>query len=199
MRPAGPAPMNELPPQDKPRLNRFLIPLAAFVVIAVVLGVGIVNSSKVGVITSPLIGKPAPAWSLPVLDASGRTFGSKDLAGKWYVLNVWGSWCFACKDEHQALLAISRATSVPIIGIDWNDNDATARDYLNNLGNPYETVTTDHDGHVVIDWGVYGAPETFLVNPQGMVVYKQTGAMTPEVWKKEFASRLPRELVEHAS
>ncbi|MGH8259567.1 MAG: DsbE family thiol:disulfide interchange protein, partial [Steroidobacteraceae bacterium] len=159
------------PTDEKPRFGRFVIPLAVFVALVVVLAVGISNSRSVGVIQSPLIGKPAPAWSLPVLDGGGRTFGSQDLAGKWYVLNVWGSWCFACKDEHQELLAISRAASVPIIGIDWNDTDGAARDYLNSLGNPYETVTTDHDGHVAIDWGVYGAPETFLVSPAGKVVY----------------------------
>src|SRR5579875_2973314 len=183
----------------KPRFNRFIIPLAAFLGIAAVLAVGIINSRSVGVIQSPLIGKPAPAWSLPVLDGGGRTFGSKDLAGKWYVLNVWGSWCYACKDEHEELLKISRSSSVPLIGIDWNDDDAQARNYLANLGNPYRMVTTDHDGHVVIDWGVYGAPETFLVNPEGMVVYKQTGAMTPEVWEKEFASRLPAALADRGS
>lgn len=182
------------PATPRPRFNRFIIPLAAFVAIAAVLGVGIINSRSVGVIQSPLIGKRAPEWSLPVLDQAGRTFGSKDLAGKWYVLNVWGSWCYACKDEHPELLAISRSTSVPLIGIDWNDTDAQARDYLNSLGNPYETLTADHDGHVVVDWGVYGAPETFLVNPAGVVVYKQIGPITPAVWEKEFAARLPHDL-----
>jgi hypothetical protein len=103
--PPAAAPATDEPPvSGKPRLGRFIIPIALFVGIAAVLGVGIKNSRTVGVIQSPLIGKPAPAWSLPVLDAPGRTFGSKDLAGKWYVLNFWGSWCFACKDEHQRLL-----------------------------------------------------------------------------------------------
>lgn len=187
------------PAGSKRSLYRFVIPLVVFVGVVVVLAVGILNSRSVGVIKSPLIGKPAPVWNLPVLDEAGRTFGSKDLAGKWYVLNVWGSWCYACKDEHPALLAISRSTSVPIIGIDWRDDDADARNWLDNLGNPYRTITTDHDGHVVIDWGVYGAPETFLVNPQGVVVYKQIGAMTPEVWKKEFAARIPASLADRTS
>lgn len=178
----------------RPSLYRFIVPLAAFVAIAVVLGIGIMNSRSVGVIRSPLVGKRAPAWSLPVLDQAGRTFGSKDLAGKWYVLNFWGSWCFACKDEHQQLLNISHSSSVPIIGIDWRDDDADARNFLGTLGNPYETVATDHDGRVVVDWGVYGAPESFLVNPQGVVVFKQIGPITPDIWNKEFASRLPAEL-----
>jgi len=187
------------PPAAKPRLGRFVIPLAVFAAIAIVLGIGILNSRSVGVIQSPLIGKRAPAWSLPLLDQSGRTFGSKDLAGKWYVLNFWGSWCFACKDEHQELLTLSRSTSVPIIGVDWRDEDADARNFLAALGNPYATVATDHDGRVVVDWGVYGAPESFLVNPQGVVVFKQIGPITPEIWNKEFASRLPAALADHKS
>jgi cytochrome c biogenesis protein CcmG/thiol:disulfide interchange protein DsbE len=187
------------PAATKSRLSRFIVPLAVFAVIAAVLGVGIKNSRTVGEIQSPLIGKPAPTWSLPLLDQGGRTFGSKDLAGKWYVLNFWGSWCFACKDEHEELLRISQSSSVPIIGIDWRDVDADARDFLANLGNPYATVATDHDGRVVVDWGVYGAPETFLVNPEGVVVYKKIGPITPEEWNKNFASRLPAGLGDHKS
>ena len=187
------------PPGAKPRLLRFIIPLAVFVALAAVLGVGILRSHSVGVIQSPLVGKRAPLWSLPVLDQAGRTVGSKDFAGKWYVLNFWGSWCFACKDEHQELLEISHSSSVPIIGVDWRDADDDARNFLATLGNPYETVATDHDGQVVVDWGVYGAPETFLVNPQGVVVFKQIGPITPEIWNKEFASRLPAGLGDHKS
>jgi cytochrome c biogenesis protein CcmG, thiol:disulfide interchange protein DsbE len=186
-------------PGAKPRLGRFIIPLAAFAVIAAVLGIGIKHSGTVGEIQSPLVGKPAPAWSLPVLGQVGRTVGSKDLAGRWYVLNFWGSWCFACKDEHAELLRIGSSSSVPIIGIDWRDDDASARNFLDTLGNPYATVATDHDGRVVVDWGVYGAPESFLVNPQGVVVYKKIGPITPEEWNKNFASRLPAELGDRKS
>ncbi|HXS28833.1 MAG TPA: DsbE family thiol:disulfide interchange protein [Steroidobacteraceae bacterium] len=187
------------PAGEKPRLIRFIIPLAAFVAIAAVLGVGIKNSGTVGEIKSPLVGKPAPNWSLPVLDQPGRTFGSKELAGKWYVLNFWGSWCFACKDEHQELLKISSSSSVPIIGVDWRDDDGSARNFLDTLGDPYATVATDHDGRVVVDWGVYGAPESFLVNPEGVVVYKKIGPITPEEWNKNFASRLPPGLSDRKS
>ena len=183
----------------KSRFSRFIVPLAVFAVIAAVLGVGIKNSRTVGEIQSPLVGKPAPTWNLPLLDQGGRSFGSKDLAGKWYVLNFWGSWCFACKDEHQELLTISQSSSVPLIGVDWRDEDADARNFLASLGNPYQTVATDHDGRVVVDWGVYGAPESFLVNPQGVVVFKQIGPITPEIWNKEFASRLPAGVGDHKS
>ncbi len=184
---------------DKPHVIRFLIPLAAFVLIGIVFAVGVKHSPDVGVIHSPLIGKHAPAWSLPVLDGSGQTFGSKDLQGRWYVLNIWGTWCEPCHEEHPELVAIARDASVPIIGIDWNDDDALANDFLTKQGNPYQVVTTDHDGHVAIDWGVYGTPETFLVSPSGEVVYKNIGPMTPQIWRKEFLSRLPPQLTEHPS
>lgn len=196
---AGVQPAAARKPGGNRRFSRFVIPLAVFAVITAVLAVGIINSRSVGVIQSPLVGKPAPAWSLPLLGEPGRTFGSKDLAGKWYVLNFWGSWCFACKDEHQELLTISHSSTVPIIGVDWRDEDADARNFLATLGNPYATVATDHDGRVVVDWGVYGAPESYLVNPQGVVVFKQIGPITPEIWEKEFASRLPAALGDHKS
>jgi cytochrome c biogenesis protein CcmG, thiol:disulfide interchange protein DsbE len=181
----------EAPVRAKFTVSRFLIPIAIFGLLAAVFAVGVKHSPDVGVIHSPLIGKPAPAWSLPLLADNHRTIGSQDLRGRWYVLNVWGTWCYACRDEHQALLAIAQHSTVPIIGVDWRDDDAQARNWLAQLGNPYSSVATDHDGHVVIDWGVYGAPESFLVNPSGVVVFKQIGPMTPDVWQKEFASRLP--------
>ncbi len=179
---------------DKPHVLRFLVPLAAFALIAAIFAVGVKHSPEVGVVPSPLIGKPAPVWSLPVLDGAGRTYGSSDLQGRWYVVNVWGAWCYACHDEHQTLLTIARQTTVPIVGVDWMDDDAQAVDYLTKLGNPYTIVAADHDGHFAIDWGVYAAPETFLVNPAGVVVFKQIGPMTPQAWQKEFASRLPPSL-----
>ncbi len=184
---------------EKPHVLRFLIPLAAFVLIGIVLAVGVKHSPQVGVIQSPLIGKQAPAWNLPVLEGSGEAFGSKELRGQWYVLNFWGTWCEPCHEEHPELLAIARASGVPIIGIDWMDDDALANDFLIKEGNPYARVATDHDGHVAIDWGVYGTPETFLIDPAGVVVFKQIGPMTPEIWQKEFLSRLPPQRLERPS
>ena len=184
---------------EKKQVLRFLIPLAALVLIGIVFAIGVKHSPDVGVIKSPLVGKPAPAWTLPILDDTGRAFSSKDLRGHWYVLNFWGTWCEPCHEEHPELLAIARASGVPIIGIDWMDDDAQASDFLTKEGNPYKLVTTDHDGHVAIDWGVYGTPETFLVNPLGVVVFKQIGPMTPEVWQRDFLSRLPSQLLERPS
>lgn len=178
---------------------KFFVPLAAFVLIGAVLAIGVKHSRQVGVIPSPLIGKRAPAWSLPLLSDPHRTFGTKDLRGHWYVLNFWGSWCHTCWDEHPELLRIARASAIPIIGIDWMDGDADAKSFLNQNGNPYTQIATDHDGHVVIDYGVFAAPETFLVNPAGVIVFKQIGELTPEVWRKDFVPRLPPSLARSAS
>jgi len=148
----------------------------------------------VGKINSPLVGKSSPPWQLSTLTDAHRMIGSGDLRGRWYLLNVWGTWCGACRDEHQELLTIRHTSRIPIIGIDWMDDDAQALDYLAQLGNPYVTVGVDHDGRAAIDWGVYGAPETFLVDPQGVIVYKHIGALTADVWRREFLSRLPAQL-----
>jgi len=117
---------------------------------------------------------------------------SSDLKGRWYLFNVWGTWCFECRAEHETLLEVRRAGVVPLIGLDWKDDDAAARTWLQQLGNPYDAVAADHIGRTAIDWGVYGAPETFLVNPQGVVVYKLVGPLTHEVWAREILPRLSR-------
>jgi cytochrome c biogenesis protein CcmG/thiol:disulfide interchange protein DsbE len=126
-----------------------------------------------------------------VLADSSRTLSSADLKGRWYVFNVWGTWCYECRAEHDALLEIQKLAQVPIIGLDWKDEEPDAVRWLSELGNPYEVVATDHEGRTAIDWGVYGAPETFLVDPKGVVVYKYVGAMTLEAWQTLFVPRLP--------
>jgi cytochrome c biogenesis protein CcmG, thiol:disulfide interchange protein DsbE len=171
-------------------MNRFLLPLGLFVLLAVVLAIGIRHSPDKGLIASPLLGKPAPPFALPSLTDPAHPVRSADLKGRWYLFNVWGTWCGGCRQEHETLLQVHRAAVVPIIGLDWKDDDAQARDWLTQLGNPYQSVATDHSGRVAIDWGVYGAPETFLVNPQGVVVYKHIGALTPEVWTREILPRV---------
>jgi cytochrome c biogenesis protein CcmG, thiol:disulfide interchange protein DsbE len=173
-------------------VNRFLLPVAVFALLAVVLAIGIKHSPEKGIIHSPLLGKPAPQFSLPDLADPTRRVSSGQLHGRWYLFNVWATWCGECRAEHQMLLAVQRASLVPVIGMDWKDDDAQARTWLSQLGNPYEVVAVDHTGRTAIDWGVYAAPETFLVNPQGIVVFKQTGALTPEVWAREILPRLPQ-------
>ena len=171
-------------------MNRFLLPLGIFALLAIVLGVGIKNSPQKGVIPSALIGKAAPQFTLPVLTDSTQTLRSEDLKGRWYVLNVWGTWCYECRAEHDALLQIQKLGQVPLIGLDWKDADPDALQYLAQLGNPYQVVAADREGRTAIDWGVYGAPETFLVNPQGVVVYKFVGPLSLEAWQTEFVPRI---------
>jgi cytochrome c biogenesis protein CcmG/thiol:disulfide interchange protein DsbE len=172
-------------------LNRYALPLAGFALLLVVLIVGLRHAPEKGLIPSPLIGKPAPQFTLPDLLEPPAALSAQALQGHWTVVNVWGTWCVECRAEHQTLLQMSREGRIPIIGIDWKDDDGDARRWLNELGNPYQRVGADREGRVAIDWGVYAAPETFLVNPAGIVVYKQIGGMTPQVWQREFLARLP--------
>jgi cytochrome c biogenesis protein CcmG, thiol:disulfide interchange protein DsbE len=171
-------------------LNRYALPLAAFALLLVVLIVGLEHAPDKGIIVSPLLGKPAPQFTLPDLLEQPGSVSAQALQGHWSVVNVWGTWCVECRAEHETLLQISRAGRVPIIGIDWKDEDGDARRFLSELGNPYQRVGADREGRVAIDWGVYGAPESFLVNPAGIVVHKHIGALTPQVWQQEFLARM---------
>ncbi len=172
-------------------MNRFVIPLAAFALLLLVLIAGLRHASDKGINVSPLLGKPAPQYSLPGLFDDSAPLQTQALRGHWSLVNVWGTWCQECRAEHQALLQIKQQGRVPIFGIDWKDDDDQARAWLAELGNPYERVGADREGRVAIDWGVYGAPESFLINPAGTVVYKHVGALTSQIWQQEFLSRLP--------
>jgi cytochrome c biogenesis protein CcmG, thiol:disulfide interchange protein DsbE len=171
-------------------MNRFLLPLAAFALLVAVLAIGIRHAPEKGVIASPLLGRPAPQFALPELTQPARLVRSGDLRGHWYLFNVWGTWCVECRAEHEMLLKVQRAGIVPLIGLDWKDDASQARSWLAQLGNPYEAVAVDATGRTAIDWGVYGAPETFLVSPQGIVVYKHVGALTDEVWTHDILPRV---------
>jgi cytochrome c biogenesis protein CcmG/thiol:disulfide interchange protein DsbE len=171
-------------------LNRFLLPLAAFVLLLVVLLVGLKRAPDKSILPSPLIGRPVPQFTLPNLFDNTQPVSSESLKGRWLLVNVWGTWCVECRAEHQVLLQIKQQARVPILGIDWKDQNEDALAWLAQLGNPYERVATDRDGRVAIDWGVYGAPESFLISPAGTVVYKHIGAMTEQVWDSEFLPRV---------
>jgi cytochrome c biogenesis protein CcmG, thiol:disulfide interchange protein DsbE len=171
-------------------MNRFMLPLGLFALLAVVLAIGIRNSADKGLIVSPLLGKPAPQFSLPDLTDPTHLVRSSELRGRWYLFNVWGTWCVECRAEHEALLQVRRAGVVPVIGLDWKDDPEQARAWLAQLGNPYQSVAVDRSGRAAIDWGVYAAPETFLVNPQGIVVYKHIGALTAETWTRQILPRV---------
>jgi cytochrome c biogenesis protein CcmG/thiol:disulfide interchange protein DsbE len=141
-------------------------------------------------IKSPLLGKPAPAFALPTLQDPARIVDSRTLAGRPYLLNVWGTWCNECRAEHATLVELSRTGGVPIIGLDWKDDRQDATAYLAQLGNPYAETLVDNDGRTAINWGVYGAPETFLVSADGRVLAKHIGALTLGVWQRKFAPHL---------
>ena len=171
-------------------MNRFVLPLAAFALLLIVLIVGLRHAPQKGVIVSPLLGKSAPSFTLPDLLDEQNPLRSDSLRGHWSLVNVWGTWCEECRVEHETLLQIKQQGRVPIIGIDWKDDDAQARSWLAEMGNPYDHVGADREGRVAIDWGVYGAPESFLVNPAGTVVYKHVGALSPQIWAQEFLPHL---------
>jgi cytochrome c biogenesis protein CcmG/thiol:disulfide interchange protein DsbE len=169
---------------------KFLLPFAAFVALAVLFAFGLNPNRDIHALPSPLIGKPAPEFSLTdVLDPS-RTVSNAALKGQVYIVNVWGTWCRECRVEHDELLAIAQQRVVPIIGLVYMDKRDNAKQWLEQLGNPYTSVAFDTDGRTAINWGVYGAPETFLVDAGGRVVYKFISPMTPEIWEREFLPRI---------
>lgn len=139
-------------------------------------------------VPTQFIGRSAPTFDLPdLLDPSQRV-RSSDMAGQPWLLNVWGTWCPECWKEHDYLLHLARAEGVPIVGINWRDDAEDAKAMLRRLGNPFVRIGFDPKSDAVIDWGVYGAPETFLIDAGGMVRAKHAGAMTPEVWRNKFES-----------
>lgn len=172
-------------------MNRFLLPAGLFVLLVAVLFIGIQRAPGKSVIPSALIGKPAPAFRAARLGAEG-VFDPASLRGRWWVMNVWGTWCPECRHEHEVLLDIARSKAVTLVGLNWKDDDRAALDWLAELGNPYDQVAIDRDSRIAIDWGVYGAPETFLIDDRGVIVHRHVGAMTPEVWARDFLARLPK-------
>jgi cytochrome c biogenesis protein CcmG, thiol:disulfide interchange protein DsbE len=169
---------------------KFLLPIAAFVALAVLFAFGLNPNRDIHALPSPLIGKPAPLFNLTDVMDPARSVSNAALKGQVYVLNVWGTWCVACRQEHAALLEIARQHVLPIVGLDYMDQREKAQAWLSQLGNPYSAVAFDTDGRTAIDWGVYGAPETFLVDGQGRVIYKFISPMTAEVWQRDFLPRI---------
>jgi cytochrome c biogenesis protein CcmG, thiol:disulfide interchange protein DsbE len=167
-------------------MNKFALPLVAFALLVIVFGVALKRAPDKQFVKSALIGKPAPEFVLPDLLQDGQTVSSRAFAGRWTLLNVWGTWCAECRAEHATLLQIRQEGKVLMVGLNYKDEDAAARAWLTQLGNPYEVIAADHEGRAAIDWGVYGAPETFLVNPAGTIVHKVVGQVTPENWRTQF-------------
>jgi cytochrome c biogenesis protein CcmG/thiol:disulfide interchange protein DsbE len=181
--------------EHKPTTRRPLMrwaPLLVVAVLGVLLAAGVWMSRNPNreALPSPLIGKAAPAFELPVLHEAGRLFGTKDLLGAPYLLNVWGSWCPACRDEHPVLTRFAETKRVRVVGFNWNDEHADALHWLEQFGNPYWIVVTDREGKAAIDWGIYGAPETFLVDGKGIVRWKFVGPLTDEVIAEQLLPKL---------
>jgi cytochrome c biogenesis protein CcmG/thiol:disulfide interchange protein DsbE len=160
---------------------RYLIPLVIFIVLAVFLAIGLTRDPHE--LKSVLINKPAPTFHLQQLKAPDKTISSEDMRGKVWLLNVWASWCVACRDEHPYLIEYAKSGVVPIYGLNYKDRREDALATLEELGDPYTASAVDFDGRVGIDYGVYGAPETYIIDQAGMIRYKHVGPMMPDVWK----------------
>ncbi|MHB8403839.1 MAG: DsbE family thiol:disulfide interchange protein [Gammaproteobacteria bacterium] len=142
------------------------------------------------IVSSPLIGKPVPDFSLSRLHNPKETFDQNQLKGQISLVNVWATWCVACRDEQQTLLVFSKQNVVPIYGLDYKDDRQSALQWLAERGNPYAAVAFDPIGNVAINWGVYGAPETFLIDAHGIIRYKYIGPVTPAVIRKDLLPRI---------
>ncbi len=169
-------------------MSRFLVP---FVLVAVMIPVFVIGLNRdPSEIPSPLLLKPAPEFELPRLKDPNITVGSADYEGRLALLNVWATWCAGCRQEHDYLLKLTSETEIPMYGLNWRDRRNAAQTWLQRLGDPYVASAYDEDGRVGIDWGVYGAPETFLISPDGVILYKHISPMTEEVWRREFEPRI---------
>ena len=176
-----------LVPPDLQRLRklevtiRYLLPAVIFIAVVAFLADGLTRDPRL--VPSPLIGKPAPEFLLPTLQSNEVAISLGDLKGRASLLNVWATWCFACRAEHETLLEIAQTQEAPIYGLNWKDERQAALAWLKQLGDPYTASAYDADGRVGIDFGVYGAPETFVLGPDGTVAYKHVGVMTLELWR----------------
>lgn len=164
------------------------IPLIVFVVLAGFLYVGLHRDPHE--VPSPFIGKPAPAFNLPVIGQPGKTFSPADNKGKVWLLNVWAPWCVSCRQEHAELMRLAQSGAVPIYGLNWKDKDREAEALLNNIGNPYVMVADDQSGQTGIDWGVTGTPETYVIDKKGIIRMKQIGIIDDAVWQTKFVPLL---------
>lgn len=158
---------------------RLILPLAIFLLLAIFLWVGLYRDPRE--VPSPLIDKPAPAFMLQRLHTPEQTFSPDAMRGKVWLLNVWASWCVSCREEHAFLNELAKG-GVTLVGLNYKDQRENALEWLRHFDNPYMLSVSDTDGRVGIDYGVYGAPETFIIDRQGIIRYKQIGPMTPQVW-----------------
>lgn len=164
-------------------MTRFAIPLALFIVLVAFLAIGLGHDPRE--LPSPLINKPAPDFQLTQLHEPQKTFSARDMRGQVWLLNVWASWCVSCREEHPLLLELSRSGAVPIYGLNYKDKRDDAISWIREFGDPYVLSAADQDGRVGIDYGVYGAPETYLIDRDGVIRFKQVGPITPHLLQQK--------------
>jgi len=169
-------------------VSRYLLPLIAFAILIPIFVIGLGKDPSQ--LPSPLLQKPAPQFELPSVTDPTRTVGSASYANELAIVNVWATWCVGCRQEHGFLMQLAESGAIPIYGLNWRDNRAEAQRFLQQLGNPYLDSAYDEDGRVGIDWGVYGAPETFLIGADGTVLYKQLGPLSWGLWEQHFVPRI---------
>jgi cytochrome c biogenesis protein CcmG/thiol:disulfide interchange protein DsbE len=165
------------------KASRYVLPLAIFLLIAFLLWRGLALNPRA--VPSPLIGKPAPAFTVPLLSDPSQTLSAQELRGQVYLLNVWGSWCVSCRDEHPVLVELAKRKRIPLYGLNWKDKREDAVAWLERFGDPYVASGVDREGRVAIDFGVYGAPETYLIDREGVIRFKHTGPLTRAVIEEQ--------------
>ena len=164
-------------------MKRFLLPLAIFILLVGFLAVGLKLDPRE--VPSPLVGKQAPAFDLPILQQPDKRFAPGDMRGKVWLLNVWASWCVSCREEHPMLVALAKRGVMPILGLNYKDKGDEANAWLKQFGNPYDLSVVDADGRIGIDYGVYGVSKTYLIDAEGVIRYKQIGPVTAEILERK--------------
>lgn len=159
-------------------MMKFFLPLGLFALLAALLGAGLSLDPKK--VPSPFIGKNAPQFELPRLYVEGENIGPNDMQGQVWLLNVWASWCISCRAEHAVITKLIAQSQIPVIGLNYKDEDADAKRWLKMFGNPYYAIAVDIEGRTGIDWGVYGVPETFVVDKKGTIRLKHIGPVVDE-------------------
>lgn len=164
-------------------MKKFLLPLIGFVVLVAFLAIGLTLNPRD--VPSPLIGKPAPDFKLPQLADAAKTFSPADMKGQVWLLNVWASWCVSCRQEHPVLVSFAKNGRIPIVGLNYKDQLEDGKKWLSNFGDPYLLSAVDADGRVGINYGVYGVPETYVIDKDGLIRLKHTGPVTPDSLKNQ--------------
>ena len=164
-------------------MTRYLLPLGIFAALVALLGTGLTLNPRE--VPSPLIGKPAPQFSLPQLQAVDERFSPKEMSGRVWILNVWASWCPPCLLEHPVITELARMKIAPVVGLNYKDRPEDAIAWLKRNGDPFQLSASDIAGRIAIDYGVYGVPETYVIDKRGVIRYKRIGPLTPEIVKEK--------------